>query len=142
MLRYFSSAILYPAPVASSSARNDSLVSLSPLSSSPFVVALRRNFRLSSFSLPRAHVDTIERESNEQNSVIFRRNERRPIRAWKARQQGEGEGTDTSTNRLYDKEARGCATRGISTYMASRRNICAIRESPQCVSSVAEIAGE
>lgn len=67
----------------------------------------------------RAHANTIGRELNEQNSVIFRRNERRPIRAWKARRQGEREEMNRSTNRLNDGETRGCYSRHLHLYGVS-----------------------
>jgi len=107
LLRYLSSVILYLALVVSNFIRNCSFPWTLCLChrSSSLHRNLRRLFRF------RAHVDTIGYELNEQNSVIFRRNERRPIRACKARRQSEREGTDTSTNRL--NEARGCYSRRL-----------------------------
>lgn len=96
----------------------------------------RRLFRF------RAHAITIRRELNEQNSVIFRRNERRPIRARKAKRQAKRERTRARVQiDLNDGETRGCYSRHLHLYGVSSEH-CAVREGPQCVSSVTEIAGE
>jgi len=138
LLRYLSSAILYSALVALNSIRN-SLVSLNSLFSLPSS-SLRRTFRrLLRF---RAHVSINQMRIERANwrFCYIKRNERRPIRAWKAKQ--EREWTRVQIDWTIERELM-VAIRSISTYMASRRNIArCICESPQCVSSVAEIAGE
>lgn len=114
LLRYFSSAILYSALVALSSARNRTLVSLNSLSSSPSSSSRRDFRRLFRF---RAHV------SINQDSVIFERNERRPIRARRQEREWTRVQIDWTMERLV-------AIRGISTYMASRRNIARCTRRP------------
>jgi len=115
---YFSFAILFSCSNSSILVpRNRSLIFLNCSSSLPSVIESVVASKLSSFLLPRAR-GTID-ELNEQNSVIFRRNERRPIRAWKAKRQEERERTDTSTNRLNDGETRGCYSRHLHLYGVS-----------------------
>lgn len=138
LLRYFSSAILYPAPVAPDTDRNRSLVYLNSSFSSPSVIVA---LELSSSS-SHPHAREYNRIRIERAKFYcVRRNERRPIRAWKARRQGEREGMSTSTNRLNDRATGGCYSRHLHLYGVSSEH-CAVREGPQCVSSVTEIAGE
>lgn len=96
--------------------------------SSPLVS--RNSSSLSSFPFPHvagAHASTID-ESNGQNSVIFRCNARRPIRACGKRSGEENEGKRTqykSTERWRERERRRetHGTRGTTTYTASRQSI-------------------